>query len=430
MKFFALAALRWLLVLVALSVSTFASFVLAMGLVLWPDRSVVATLLPFGFAPRATIEAVHHLDFFIAILIWVVPPTCAIALAARTEQRRAIRLGISIAVLLFATLSFALGRHGSRIDLQCIAVVAALIVLTAIGLSFSKLKFPRIIGAANLLAILLLFLPAAVALVRKTNAPPPQPKELWSTVLQQEQWWQQSMNTGSEYAATRQVLMAGDRVVVVFDAGLTSSQTPQDKWPISNYRIVSLDAKTGTKKNELNLTGRWGGMPYIYVTKTGQIDVQSNPLRHLNPDLSPATASNDAASPVPKPNSKQATCPNCDPPQYALTNNKVLQMRPKQFRVLDDRGNVLRNGNLVEWGAYAGASADGRRFAIQSSYTEGDPDFVVYEYFTIYDVGSGEPVATIHIKDLPERQSWSAFSPDGRYFIAGSPNKLTMYLLP
>ena len=105
-------------------------------------------------------------------------------------------------------------------------------------------------------------------------------------------------------------------------------------------------------------------------------------------------------------------------------------MRPKQFRVLDDRGNVLRDGDLVEWGAYAGASADGRRFAIQSSYTEGDPNFVVYEYFTIYDVGSGKPVATIHIKDLPERQSWSAFSPDGRYFIAGSPNKLTTYKLP
>jgi hypothetical protein len=429
MKPSAQAALRWLLVLIALSVSTFASFVLAMGLMLWPDRSVVATLLPFGIAPGATVEAVHRLEFFIVILIWVVPPTCAIGLAARTEQRRAIRLAISIAVLLFAALCFALGRHDSRIDVQCIAIVAALIVLTAVGLSFSKLKFPRMIGAANLLAILLLFLPPAVALVRKTNAPP-QAKELWSTVLQQEQWWQQSMNTGSEYAATRQVLMAGDRVVVVFDAGLTSSQTPQDKWPISKYSIVSLDAKTGTKKNELNLTGRWGGMPYIYVTKTGQIDVQSNPPRLLNLDLSPATASNDAASPDPKPNSKQATCPNFDPPQYALTNNKVLQMRPKQFRVLDDRGNVLSNGNLVEWGAYAGGSADGRRFAIQSSYTEGDPDFVVYEYFTIYDVGSGKPVATIHIKDLPERQSWSAFSPDGRYFIAGSPNKLTMYLLP
>ena len=83
-----------------------------------------------------------------------------------------------------------------------------------------------------------------------------------------------------------------------------------------------------------------------------------------------------------------------------------------------------------ERGTFAGASADGRRFAIDSSYTEGDPDFVVYEYFTVYDAETGKALAMVHTKDFPARQSWSAFSSNGRYFAAGNPNKLTMYELP
>jgi len=31
---------------------------------------------------------------------------------------------------------------------------------------------------------------------------------------------------------------------------------------------------------------------------------------------------------------------------------------------------------------------------------------------------------------LPEAQSWTAFSPDGSLFVVGSPLKLTLYRLP
>src|SRR5690242_15067426 len=96
------AAARWVLALVTLSLTSLVVFILLMGLMLWPDRSLVAAFTPLGIPPRATIEAAHRLDFFLAILIWVVPSTCAVGFAAGTSQRRALHVAMSISVLLFA----------------------------------------------------------------------------------------------------------------------------------------------------------------------------------------------------------------------------------------------------------------------------------------------------------------------------------------
>jgi hypothetical protein len=311
---------------------------------------------------------------------------------------------------------------------ESVAVIAAVIVLSALIFSYFRSSFPRFLTLANFIAVLLLFGPSLFALSRRTRAAP-QPKQLWSSTLQQNQW--QAMNTGSEYAATRQVAFARDRVIVVFDAGFATSQPPKDKWPVSTYQLISLDVKTGAKRNEITFPGRWGAMPYIYPTRGEFISVQSSPPRTLNPDLTPAINSAGTSSVDGTTTQGQQGCgASCDPPTYSLTKNTVLQLQQKHFLVLDSTGHALSRGSLVEWGSFAGASADGRRFAVQSSYTEGDPSFVVYEYFTIYDAASGNALGTIHIKDLPERQSWSAFSSDGRYFVAGNPNKLTMYELP
>jgi hypothetical protein len=418
------ATARWVLVLVIFSMTSFILFILLMGLMLWPDRSLVAGFTALGIAARATIEAAHRLDFFLAILIWVVPPTCAVGFAARTSQRRALRVALSVSILLFATVCFFLGHSDHSAFMERIAVIAVVIVMSDLIFSFFRSNFPHSHTLANFIAVLLLFAPSLTSLSRRTGAAP-QPKALWSRTLQQEQW--QSMNTGSGYAATRQLAFAGDRVVVVFDAGFAPSQPPKDKWPVSTYQLTSLDVKTGATRNEITFPGRWGTMPYIYPLRGDLISVQSNPPRTLNPELMPVADSTGASTAPPQ---QQECGAGCDPPTYALTEKTVLQLQQKHFQVRDITGQVLSRGDLVEWGAFAGASADGRRFAIQSSYTEGDPDFVVYEYFTIYDASIRSALATIHIKDLPARQSWSAFSRDGRYFAAGNPNKLTMYELP
>ncbi|HZY64044.1 MAG TPA: hypothetical protein VFE38_16120 [Edaphobacter sp.] len=421
-------ATRWVVVLLTLSATSLILFIFLMGFMLWPDRSLVAAFTAIGIHPRATIEAAHRLDFFLAALFWVMPPAFAIGFAARQPQRRSLSLGLSISVLLFATVCFIWGRQDSSASMEWIALIAGTIVLSAVVFSFFQLKFYRSLTIVNFIAILLLFAPSIIALSRRTRTIP-EPKELWSTTLQQEQW--QSMNTGSEYAATRQVAFAGDRVIAVFDTGFGPSQPSKDKWPVSAYRLISLDLKTGTKLKEITIAGRWGSMPYIYPTQEGFIDVQSNPPRILNQDLVPVTDTSPTAPANRTTTQKRRECgsANCDPLTYFLGKNTV-QLRQKHFQVVDSMGQVLSGGNLVERGAFAGASADGHRFAIQSSYTEGDPDFVVYEYFTIYDAANGNVLSAIHMKNLPARQSWSAFSSDGRYFVAGNPNKLTMYELP
>ncbi len=161
--------LRWLLVLIAVCASSFAAFILGMGLMLWPDRSIVAALSTSRIAPGAIIQAAHGVDVFLAILIWIVPPTCAIGYAAHTEQRRALRLALSISVLLFAAFCFLRGRQDFRPGVEWTAVIAALIVLTSVAVSFSTLSFPRMVTIANVIAGLLLFSPSAIALAHRTG---------------------------------------------------------------------------------------------------------------------------------------------------------------------------------------------------------------------------------------------------------------------
>ncbi len=419
---------RWVLVLVTLSATSLLLLSLLMGLMLWPDRSLVAAFTAVGISPRATIETAHRFDFLLTSLLWVIPFASAIGFAAHQPQRRAFRLGLSLSVLLFAILCFFLGLQGQLIVTEWISIVAIIIVLSAVVFSFLKSSFLRSLTVVNFIAILLLFGPSMAALFGRTETVP-QAKELWSTTLQQEQL--QRMNTGSEYAATRQVAFAGDRVIAVYDAGFEPSQPPKDRWPVSAYRLISLDSQTGAKLKEITIAGSWGSMPYIYPTQQGFIEVQSNPPRTLNQDLAPVTDASIAAPANRAATRERLECggANCDPPRYILGKNTV-QLRQKRFQVVDNAGHVLSGGDLVEWGTFAGASADGIRFAIQSSYTEGDPDFVVYEYFTVYDAATGKALAMVHMKNLPARQSWSAFSFNGRYFVAGNPTKLTMYELP
>src|SRR6185437_1497862 len=146
---------------------------------------------------------------------------------------------------------------------------------------------------------------------------------LWSTTLQQEQW--QDMNTGSEYAARRHLAFAGDRVIAVFDARFEPSEPSGDKWPISAYRLIALDLKTGAKVKEITFDGRWGAMPYIYAAQGGFIDVQSNPPRTLDQDLVPVTdvagtTSTNRTTTRPRPECGAA---NCDPLTYNLGKNVV-----------------------------------------------------------------------------------------------------------
>lgn len=91
-------------------------------------------------------------------------------------------------------------------------------------------------------------------------------------------------------------------------------------------------------------------------------------------------------------------------------------------------GTILKEGAIPGGrSTLAGVSQNGRRFALEFSDEKGDPSILLYEYFIIFDVATLQPVKTVRISDMPERQSWSAFSPDGHYSVAGNPNDLSLY---
>jgi len=304
------------------------------------------------------------------------------------------------------------------------------------------------------------------------------------------------MNTGSSFAATRQVAFAGDNVVAIFDAGYP---TYQGKQPMSKYRLLSLDTGTGEIKGSRELLGRWGDMPYLFPTNDGHIILNEHgTLKSLNPDLTeagprlaldrgnvhqistdgstlawetyPGITLLDSHTLTPTGTHFAESIPSAVSATAALTSNIYWYRdypKDRAFVGLTDQhglrllfhgecgrepsfvnnetvlllgcGNMWTlnlNGKILKEAAIpggpsslAGISQNGRYFALQFSDEKGDPSILIYEYFIIFDVATLQPVATVRISDMPERQSWSAFSPDGHYFVAGNPDNLTLYKL-
>jgi hypothetical protein len=417
-------AIEWLLVLPVLVVSMFAVMVtMEFSIVL--DSPLIARVSALGFklSPPLLLRPLHLLVMLGVALLLVLPSTLVVGFALHVRPSVCLPWGFSIAALLTATFVWFVSPSASQPLARLAAGAVATIVIGGIAIALLTSQRPRTHAIANTLGILTLFVPSLSALAHSKKYPP-EAQKVWSTVLQEQTW--QGMNTGSEYAATRQVVFAGDRVLAVFDSG---SAGYEGKWPLSNYRLLSLDLRTGTKKNEINLSGRWGTMPYIYATNDDHIDVQSSPPRVLNPDLSSAKES--AFASAPSTSSRPKTLGRCEISPGIPVNVQSWQFGCSTIKIVDRVGKFLAEQPVVDgFGGFAGASRDGSRFALESSEGEGDPSFLLYEHFTIYDGNTANAVAMVPITNLPERRSWSAFSPDGKYFAVGNPNNLSLYRVP
>ena len=91
--------------------------------------------------------------------------------------------------------------------------------------------------------------------------------------------------------------------------------------------------------------------------------------------------------------------------------------------------NILKEITLDDPVSFAGVSQNGKRFALQVATYSSDHS-IKRERFVIYSVDMGDSIAEVAPPQLPEAQSWTAFSPDGSLFVVGSPLKLTLYRLP
>ena len=112
-----------------------------------------------------------------------------------------------------------------------------------------------------------------------------------------------------------------------------------------------------------------------------------------------------------------------------LSDDRVLASACKIARILDTQGNILKEITLDDPVSFAGVSQNGKRFALQVA-THSSDHSIKRERFVIYSVDKGDSIAEVAPPQLPEAQSWTAFSPDGSLFVVGSPLKLTLYRLP
>jgi len=115
-----------------------------------------------------------------------------------------------------------------------------------------------------------------------------------------------------------------------------------------------------------------------------------------------------------------------------ISDERILTVACSKVTILDLAGNLVKELPLgAAFGAFAGVSRDGSRFAIESSdYSVTDSSYNATELFTIYDAASLQPLATVTPDSLPDARSWSAFAQDGKSFLAGGPRKISLYRIP
>lgn len=242
----------------------------------------MAQALGLSVALSIVLSFLSLVFFVSAVAIWTTLTVFTVGFALRTRKASRFQWGLTLAILLATPYVWAKHPSGFVTASHLAALGAGVLLVCGVVLSFRLAHKLRTHFLTNAGAFVILALPCGVAYARAAKEPP-NAQRLWSTVLERGTW--QAMNTGSDFAATRQVAFAGDRVLAIFDAGFPQYEGKQ---PMSKYRLVSLDAKTGEIKNLREFGGPWGAMPYVFPTDDGHIILEQGSLRSLNPDLSNA----------------------------------------------------------------------------------------------------------------------------------------------
>jgi hypothetical protein len=485
-----LKVLRWLCI-IPLSYVTGIAFWLVTGylMLLYP---LLLNLASQARIPPQTTVSFARIGFLLAgLCVFVLPLAVYAGFLTRKRMRLSFQWAFSGALLLLAYFVWASDGKASPVAAHIAAIAGCLIVLAGVVFAF-RLRRGTVQWGAGLLALFVFTVPIWLAWAT-APAQPTAARRLWSVVLQHGTW--QAMNTGSEFAARRQLVFAKDRIVAVFD---TQYPTYEGKQPMSVYRLVSMNLSSGKIENTRELKGPWGAMPFLFATSDGHVVLSAaGRLQLLNSDLSQTGqtfAGGDAYDVSPDgrmlavqtvpgirllnsntlsatdirfqdgtPTSVSADAVitdkiswngkypkgeafvtvedqggqrlifhgECGSRPSFLSNSRILLMGCGDMRLLDTQGQLVTLHKLdCCYAGFAGVSQDGQRFALHFSDEKGDPARLLYEQFVIYEANSLMPVAMVVPETLGERQSWSAFSPDGKYFVCGNPDAVSVYQLP
>jgi hypothetical protein len=298
--------------------------------------------------------------------------------------------------------------------------------------------------------------------------------------------------TGSIFTATRGVVFAGDRIVVISKTGMR--QIAGHAIPAHVYKLLSLDLKTGQVKDTREITA-FRDVP-IFATNDAHVIVAGYTVLRLTPDLKDAgvfdyDADGHGSGSIESISPDGSTLGNATSPGYELIDAGTLKTtqltkNPAYATSVSSTGFVTDNvhwtgqyPNDLGFVTYTDAAGD---HLLYHGSCGGRPQFLTndlvlepgcksplildahgnvvrvlpvnggfsyagvsqngerfalqltasgsHERFVILSVKTGERVAEIKPDRDGEAQSWTAFSPDASMFVVGSPLKLTLYRLP
>lgn len=484
---------RWLLVFPVSAAALIAAYVasellmaLSRGWVRAIDRS------NFNVPIHALIALQGVLQIFSLCALWLIPTLLAIGFAAGWSWLTRIRAGLFAALVVTSVYVWTTQPGNSSAVPHTASIAAVVLLLIGAGLSFRRPQILRPQFIVEAIAFTVLLVPSLVEIASAPRALASPPK-LWTRTLQKGTW--NAMNTGSEFAATRHLAFAGDRLVAVYE----SATAPyQGKQPMAEYALISLDAKTGGTRNEKRFIGPWGATPSLYANRTGNLVVTDRNLTELHPDLTdtalrfevsrgrveqmspdgstmawettPGITLLDAATlaptathldfsvadsvshdavltagisrPIEFPKDRSFVTlidvyghhlifhDRCGGRPSFLTNELIYIGDCEGIKLMDREGHLVHKAVVPGNVRFAGVSQNGKHFAVVVSESRGDPSVTLFEHFILFDTESFQPLAMIRTEHMPENQSWSAFSEDGKLFACGSSDALSLYKVP
>jgi hypothetical protein len=298
--------------------------------------------------------------------------------------------------------------------------------------------------------------------------------------------------TSSTFTATRGVVFAGDRIVLISKVGMR--HVPGHNIPAHVYKLLSLDLKTGEVRDTREITA-FRDVP-IFATNDAHVIVAGYTVLRLTPDLKDAgvfdyDADGHGSGSVESISPDGSTLGNATSPGYELIDAQTLKAtqltkKPAYATSVSSQGFVTDNvhwtgqyPNDLGFVTYTDPASD---HLLYHGSCGGRPQFLTndlvlepgckspliidthgsvvkvlsvnggfsyagvsqngerfalqltapgeHENFVIFSVKTGERMAEVKPDRDGEAQSWTAFSPDGSMFVVGSPLKLTLYRLP
>lgn len=298
--------------------------------------------------------------------------------------------------------------------------------------------------------------------------------------------------TGSTFTATRGVVFAGDRIIVISKTGMR--QLPGHPIPAHVYKLLSVELKTGHVKDTLEITA-FRDVP-IFATNDAHVIVAGYTVLRLTPDLKDAgmfdyDADGHGSGSIESISPDGSTLGNATSPGYELIDARTLKAteltkNPAYATSVSNKGFVtdnvhwtgqypndlgfvtytdaagdhllyhgscggrpqfLTNDLILEPGCKSPLIVDTHGNVVRTLSVNGEFSYAgasqneerfalqltasgKHERFAIFSVKTGERVAEVKPDRDGEAQSWTAFSPDASMFVVGSPLKLTLYRLP